>query len=111
MILPQNVGLASWAKLREEKEFKFIGCHLDKRKSFLREKKMILGRRKKKKKRKCKPNHPDPSFPEPYRINLFSLIFKSKDQKEKTALGKDVTQLISFKFSRFIIFSKIPAEV
>ena len=83
------MGLASWAKLREEKEFKFIGCHRDKRKSFLREKKkMILGRRKKN--RKCKPNHPDPSFPEPYRINLFSLIFKSKDQKERTALGKDI---------------------
>ena len=58
---------------------------------------MILGR--KKKNRKCKPNHPNPSFPEPYRVNLFSLIFKSKDQKERTALGKDIIQLISFKFS------------
>ena len=108
MILPQNVGLASWAKLREEKELSSLDVILIKEKASQEKKKNDSW--KKKKNRKCKPNHPNPSFPEPYRVNLFSLIFKSKDQKERTALGKDIIQLISLKFSCCIIFSKIPAK-
>lgn len=82
MILPQNVGLASWDKLRKEKELSSLDVILIKEKAFQEEKKSDSGK-KIKKHRKCKPNHPNPSFPEPYRIYLFSLIFKSKDQKER----------------------------
>lgn len=45
MILPQNVGLASWDKLRKEKELSSSDVILIKEKAFQEEKKMILGRK------------------------------------------------------------------
>lgn len=46
MILPQNVGLASWDKLRKEKELSSLDVILIKEKAFQEEKKkMILGRK------------------------------------------------------------------
>ena len=45
MILPQNVGLASWDKLRKEKELSSLDVILIKEKAFQEKKKMILGRK------------------------------------------------------------------
>ena len=106
MILPQNVGLASWAKLREEKELSSLDVILIKEKASQEKKKMILGRKK-------KIENANQTILTLLSQNLIESIFSHSFLRAKirrTALGKDIIQLISLKFSCCIIFSKIPAK-